>query len=37
MEQVTWYVGIDWGSESHAGWVVDAAGHRREERVSTGS
>jgi transposase len=32
MEQVTWYVGIDWGSESHAVCVVDAAGHRREER-----
>lgn len=31
MEQVTWYVGIDWGSESHAVCVVDAAGHRREE------
>ena len=32
MEQVTWYVGIDWGSERHAVCVVDAAGHRREER-----
>jgi transposase len=32
MEQVRWYVGIDWGSESHAVCVVDAAGHRREER-----
>jgi hypothetical protein len=32
MEQVTWYVGIDWGSESHAVCVVDAAGLRREER-----
>jgi len=32
MEQVTWYVGIDWGSESHAVCVVDAAGQRREER-----
>ena len=32
MEQVTWYVGIDWGSESHAVCVVDAEGHRREER-----
>lgn len=32
MEQVTWYVGIDGGSESHAVCVVDAAGHRREER-----
>jgi len=32
MEQVTWYVGIDWGSESHAVCVIDAAGHRREER-----
>ena len=32
MDQVTWYVGIDWGSESHAVCVVDAAGLRREER-----
>lgn len=32
MEQLTWYVGIDWGSTSHAVCVVDAAGHRREER-----
>jgi transposase len=32
MEQVTWYVGIDWGSESHAVCVVDEAGQRREER-----
>jgi transposase len=32
MDQVSWYVGIDWGSESHAVCVVDATGHRREER-----
>jgi transposase len=32
MEQVTWYVGIDWGSENHAVCVVDEAGQRREER-----
>lgn len=32
MEQVTWDVGIDWGSESHAVCVVDAAARHREER-----
>lgn len=32
MDQVTWYVGIDWGSESHAVCLVDATGRRREER-----
>jgi transposase len=32
MEQMTWYIGIDWGNESHAVCVVDAAGHRRDER-----
>src|SRR5437879_5266100 len=32
MEQVTGYVGADWGSKSQAVMVVDAAGHRREER-----
>jgi hypothetical protein len=32
MDQVSWYVGIDWGSESHAVCVVDTTGHRREER-----
>jgi transposase len=32
MEQVTWYVGIDWGSESHAVCLVDATGRRREEQ-----
>ena len=26
MEEVTWYVGIDWGSESHAVCLVDAKG-----------
>ena len=32
MDDVTWYVGIDWGTESHAICVVDAAGQRRQER-----
>ena len=32
MEHVTWYVGIDWGSESHAVCLVDATGDHREER-----
>jgi transposase len=32
MDQVSWYVGIDWGSESHAVCVVDATGHHRQER-----
>lgn len=32
MEQVMWYVGIDWGSERHAVCLVDATGRRREER-----
>src|SRR5260370_6999302 len=32
MEQGAWYVGSDWGSERDAVCVVDAAGHRREER-----
>ncbi|MGH8263713.1 MAG: IS110 family transposase [Steroidobacteraceae bacterium] len=32
MDQVTWYVGIDWGSESHAVCVLNAAGGQREER-----
>ena len=31
-ERLTWYVGIDWGSETHAVCVVDATGLRREER-----
>lgn len=32
MEHVTWYVGIDWGSESHAVCLVNASGQHREER-----
>jgi transposase len=32
MDDVTWYVGIDWGGESHAICVVDAAGQHRQER-----
>lgn len=32
MDEVTWYVGIDWGTESHAICVVDAAGQHRQER-----
>lgn len=32
MDQVWWYVGIDWGSARHAVCVVDATGGRREER-----
>jgi transposase len=32
MEQVTWYVGFDWGSEAHAVCVFDASGHHREDR-----
>jgi hypothetical protein len=32
MNDVVWFVGIDWGSERHAVCVVDATGHRREER-----
>jgi len=32
MDHVSWYVGIDWGSEGHAVCVVDAMGRRREER-----
>ena len=32
MNDVTWFVGIDWGSESHAVCVVDATGRRRDER-----
>jgi transposase len=35
MDDVTWYVGIDWGGESHAICVVDLAGqHRQERRVA---
>jgi len=32
MDHVLWYVGIDWGCESHAVCVLDAMGRRREER-----
>ena len=32
MDQVSWYVGIDWGSENHAVCVVDVTGQRRDER-----
>jgi transposase len=32
MDRVSWFVGIDWGSERHAICVVDATGHHREER-----
>jgi hypothetical protein len=32
MDQVCWYVGIDWGSESHAVCLLDATGRRRAER-----
>jgi transposase len=32
MERSAWYVGIDWGSQSHAVCLVDAAGGRRHER-----
>ena len=32
MDDVAWYVGIDWGSESHAVCVVNATGQHREER-----
>jgi transposase len=32
MNDVAWFVGIDWGSEHHAVCVLDATGYRREER-----
>jgi hypothetical protein len=32
MEQVAWYVGIDWGSERHAVCLIDSTGRHREER-----
>ncbi|HXE82978.1 MAG TPA: IS110 family transposase [Gemmatimonadales bacterium] len=32
MNDVAWFVGIDWGSESHAVCLVDATGRRREVR-----
>ena len=32
MNDVAWCVGIDWGSEHHAVWVMDAMGGRQDER-----
>lgn len=32
MDEVTWYVGIDWGGTSHAVCVLDATGQQRQER-----